>query len=138
MNKSIYNTCLFRHLRSYENRKCFLTTTEFFIIVFSIKNFKRYENIFGSEKSGELINNFSQLIISRLSETDFSVRYDRNKILVLLPGKDKKFGSVFANTIRNELMQKFKINEMQLLVTFLLSESPLDGNDLSSFTDNID
>ncbi|MBN2039574.1 MAG: diguanylate cyclase [Spirochaetes bacterium] len=108
------------------------------MVVISIKNFKRYENIFGFEKSRELINHFSGLIVSRLSETDFSARYDRNKFLLLLPGKDKKFASALANTIRNEFMQKFRKNEMQILITFLLSESPLDGDDLQSFTNNMD
>jgi diguanylate cyclase (GGDEF)-like protein len=108
------------------------------LIIFSIKNYKRYGNLFGYAKAKELINNFAELIKSRLSETDFSARYDRNKILIVFPGKDKKFSEPFANTIRNEFMNKFRKNEMQLLLTFLLAEYPKDGNDLLSLVDSID
>ncbi len=108
------------------------------LVVFSIKNFKRYENTFGPDKSKELINNLAELIKSRISDTDFSARYDRNKILIALPGKDKKFATPLANTIRNDFMKEFKQSEMQLLITFLMSEFPEDGDDLTSLTDNLD
>jgi GGDEF domain-containing protein len=108
------------------------------LIIFSIKNYKRYGNLFGYVKAKELIDNFAELIKSRLSETDFSARYDRNKILIVFPGKDKKFAEPFANTIRNEFMQRFKKSEMQLLITFLLSEFPEDGDDILSLVDSID
>ena len=108
------------------------------LIIFSIKNYKRYGNLFGYAKAKELIDNFAELIKSRLSETDFSARYDRNKILIVFPGKDKKFSEPFANTIRNEFMNKFRKNEMQLLLTFLLAEYPKDGDDLLSLVDSID
>ncbi|MBN2401123.1 MAG: diguanylate cyclase [Spirochaetes bacterium] len=108
------------------------------LALFSIKNYKRYGNVFGYEKAKELINNFAKLIKSRLSETDFSARFDRNKILVIFPGKDKKFVATFTNTIRNEFMQSFKKNEMQLLITFLLAEYPEDGDDMLSLMDSIE
>ena len=108
------------------------------LAIFSIKNYKRYGNLFGYEKAKELIDIFAGLIKSRLSETEFSARYDRNKILVILPGKDKKFVEQFANIIRSEIMQKFKKSEMQLLITFMLAEYPEDGDDLLSLIDSID
>jgi GGDEF domain-containing protein len=108
------------------------------LVIFSIKNYKRYGNLFGYVKAKELIDNFAELIKSRLSATDFSARYDRNKILVVCPGKDKKFCEPFANIIRNEFMQKFKKNEMQLLLTYLLAGYPEDGEDLLNLIDSID
>ena len=108
------------------------------LLIFSIKNYKRYANVFGYKKSIELINEFAELIKKRISETDFSVRYDRNKLLIVLPGKDKHFATTLANTLRNEFMQKFKKNEIQLLITFLISEFPEDGDNLLSLIDNID
>ncbi|MFH0976828.1 MAG: diguanylate cyclase [Spirochaetota bacterium] len=108
------------------------------ISIFSIKNYKRYGNIFGYAKAKELFDNLSDLIKSRLSETDFSARYDRNKILIVFPGKDKKFAMQFSNTIRNEFMLRFTRNEMQLLITFLIAEYPEDGNDLLTLIDIID
>jgi GGDEF domain-containing protein len=108
------------------------------LAVFSIKNYKRYGNLFGYAKAKELIDSFAELIKSRLSETDFASRYDRNKILLVCPGKDKKFCEPMANIIRNEFLQKFKKSEMQLLITFLMAEYPEDGNDLLSLVDSID
>ncbi len=108
------------------------------LTIFSVKNYKRYGNVFGYKKAKELIIDFSELINSRLSDTDFSARYDRNKILIVSPGKDKKFAMTFANTIRNEFMQRFKRTGMQLLITFLISEYPEDGDDLLTLIDIID
>ena len=108
------------------------------LAIFSIKNYKRYGNLFGYEKAKELIDNFAELIKSRLSETEFSARYDRNKILVIFPGKDKKFVETFANIIRSEMMQRFKKSEMQLLITFMLAEYPEDGDNLLNLIDSID
>ncbi|MCP4723544.1 MAG: diguanylate cyclase [bacterium] len=108
------------------------------LVLFSIKNFKRYGNLFGSEKSLDLIISFVEIIKSRLSDEDFSARFDRNKILVVLPGKDKKFAVPLANAVKNEIMQGFKKKEMQLLITFLMAEFPEDGDDLNSLLDGID
>ncbi len=108
------------------------------LALFSIKNYKRYGNLFGYARAKELIDSFAELIKSRLSATDFSARYDRNKILIVCPGKDKKFCETFANIIRNEFLQKFKRTEMQLLITFLLAEYPEDGDDLLTLVDVID
>jgi GGDEF domain-containing protein len=110
----------------------------FSMMIFSIKNYKRYGNLFGYEKAKELIADFTELMKSRLSDTDFCARYDRNKIIVVLPGKDKKFAMLFANTVRNEFMHGFKNTEMQLLITFLISGYPDDGDDLLTLLDIID
>jgi len=56
----------------------------------------------------------------------------------VLPGKNKKFSVPLANTIRNEVLQRFKNREMQLLVTFLTAEFPEDGADLYTLLDGID
>ncbi|MBP7585913.1 MAG: hypothetical protein KBA61_17850, partial [Spirochaetes bacterium] len=71
-------------------------------------------------------------------EPDFAVRYDRSKVLIALPGKNKKYAVPLANTIRNEVIQGFKKKEMQLLVTFLTAEYPEDGEDLHALLDVID
>ncbi len=108
------------------------------LILFSIKNFKRYYNLFGNDEVKKIVDTFEMVIRSRLSDPDFSVRYDRNKLLMVLPGKNKKFAVPLANTIRNEMIQSFKKKEMQLLVTFLTAEYPEDGEDLNLLLDSID
>ena len=108
------------------------------IVLFSIKNFKRYSNLYGYRESVNLINYCVSIIKSRLAESDFSARIDRNKIVIVLPGKDKKYAIPLANFLRNEIMQGFKRKEMQLLITFLMSEFPADGDDLQTLLDIID
>ncbi len=108
------------------------------LILFSIKNFKRYYSIYGSAEAKKIILLFEDIIRSRLSDHDFSVRIDRSKILIILPGKNKRYSVPLANTIRNEILQNFKRKEMQLLVTFLTAEYPEDGDDLNSLLDSID
>ncbi len=108
------------------------------LVLFSIKNFKRYYSIYGIAEAKKIILMFEDIIRSRLSDHDFSVRIDRSKILIILPGKNKRYSVPLANTIRNEILQNFKKKEMQLLVTFLTAEYPEDGDDLNSLLDSID
>ncbi len=108
------------------------------IVLFSIKNFKRYASLYGYGESTKLINSCVDIIKSRLADGDFSARIDRNKILIVLPGKDKKYAIPMANFLRNEIMQGFKRKEMQLLITFLMAEYPADGEDLQALLDSID
>ncbi len=108
------------------------------LVLFSIKNFKRYLHLFGLVEAKKLIAVLEGIIVERLSDPDFAIRYDRNKILIVLPGKNKKFSVPLANTIRNEVLQRFKNREMQLLVTFLTAEYPEDGADLYTLLDGID
>ncbi len=81
---------------------------------------------------------FPESVYSRLSDPDFCVRFDRSKFLMVLPGKNKKYAVPLANTVRNEITQGFKKKEMQLLVTFLTSEFPEDGEDITALLDNVD
>jgi GAF domain-containing protein/GGDEF domain-containing protein len=108
------------------------------LILFSIKNYKRYYNLFGIDEAKKLVELFEKTIRTRLSDGDFSVRYDRHKVLMVLPGKDKKFAVPLANAIRNEVVQGFRKKELQLLITFLTAEFPEDGNNVYSLIDAID
>ncbi|MDY6967292.1 MAG: diguanylate cyclase [Spirochaetota bacterium] len=108
------------------------------IIYFSIRNLKRYYNLFGYDEAKKLIESVVKVIKGRLEEADFSFRLSRNKILVVLPGKDKKYAVPLANAIRNEILQGFTKKEMQLLITYLTAEYPEEGSDLYSLLDNIE
>ncbi len=108
------------------------------LMFFSIKNFKRYYSLYGYHEATKLIQFIEETIIGRLSTHDFSARVDRNKILIVLPGKNKKYAVPLANAIRNEVLQGFKKKEMQLLITFLTAEYPEDGEDLYALLDAID
>lgn len=108
------------------------------IILFTIKNLKRYYAVQGIDKTHQLMNKIEAIIISRLSDGDFTARIDRNKFLIVLPGKNKKFAVPFANALKNEMVQQFSDKELQLLVTFLMAEYPEDGRDVYSLLDSID
>ncbi|MGQ9842179.1 MAG: diguanylate cyclase domain-containing protein [Spirochaetota bacterium] len=108
------------------------------IVLFTIKNLKRYHAVQGIEKTQQLMNKIEAIIISRLSDGDFTARIDRNKFLIVLPGKNKKFAVPFANALKNEMVQQFSDKELQLLVTFLMAEYPEDGSDVYSLLDSID
>lgn len=107
------------------------------LVLMSIKNYKRFHAIFGHEKTRGMFAYFEKFIRTRLSDRDFSVRFDRNKILVALPGKDKKYAVPLANTICNEMTHAFSTRDVQLLVTFLTAEFPLDGKDSYSLVDAV-
>ncbi len=107
------------------------------LVLISIKNYKRYHGLFGHEKVKSMFIHFEKFTRTRLGERDFSVRFDRNKILVVLPGKDKKFAVPLANAICNEMIQSFSTRDVQLLVTFLTAEYPIDGRDAFSLMDSV-
>lgn len=107
------------------------------VVLISIKNYKRFHSQFGQEKVRQMLSHFESFARSRLSDRDFSVRYDRHKILLVLPGKDKKFAVTLANTVCNEMIHAFSTREVQLLMTFLCAEFPLDGTDTYSLMDAI-
>jgi GAF domain-containing protein len=108
------------------------------LVHFSIKNFKRFHNLYGAEESRELLSRCEQVIVSRLSDSDFSVRFDRSKFMLVLPGKNKKFAIPLANSIRNEITQLLKKREMQLMLVYLTAEFPEDGDDLHTLLDSIE
>ena len=105
------------------------------LILFSIKNLKRYYALFGREKEKEIFSHFESFVKSRISERDFSARFDRNKILLVLPGKDRSYAVPLAGTICTEMSRKFGTRDFQLLVTHLTAEFPADGNDAHTLLD---
>lgn len=107
------------------------------LVLLSIKNYKRFHAFFGHEKARNMFTYFEKFIRTRLSDRDFSVRFDRHKILIVLPGKDKKFAVPLANTVCNEMTHAYSTRDVQLLVTFLTAEFPLDGKDAYSLVDAI-
>ena len=108
------------------------------LVMFSIKNFKRYFALYGENDAKRLLDACDRIISERLADTDYAVRFDRNKILLVLPGKNKKFAVPLANTIRNEITVQFKKKEMQLMLVYLSAEFPEDGEDLYSLLDAIE
>ncbi len=107
------------------------------LVLISIKNYKRYHTLFGHEKSKRMFIHFEKFARTRLGGRDFSVRFDRNKILMVLPGKDKKYAVPLANAICNEMIQSFSTRDVQLLVTFLTAEYPVDGKDAYILVDAV-
>ncbi|MGL4368061.1 MAG: hypothetical protein ACRCUT_00080, partial [Spirochaetota bacterium] len=107
-------------------------------VMFSIKNIKRYYALFGSIDAENLIEKFRAVVESRISSSDYALRYDRGKILVILPGKNRKYAVPFANAVRNEIVSSFRERESQIMLTFMIGEYPADGNNLYDLLDYLD
>ncbi len=101
------------------------------VAMFSFKNLKRFYNLYGDKEVRKIFSKFKTIAEEKLSDTDFAVRYDRNKILVVLPGKNKKFATTLCTYIRNDISQQAGDYDIQLMVTFSTAEFPEDGNALS-------
>jgi GGDEF domain-containing protein len=108
------------------------------LALFSIKNYKRYYHLYGYDDVKQLLESFEMIIRNRLSDGDFSIRYDKNKIIMVLPGKNKKYAVPLANSIRNEVLKNFQKNDIQLLITFIIAGFPDDGNNIYSLLDTIE
>lgn len=102
------------------------------IILFSIKNYKRFYDRFGKIELEKLTNYISEFIKSKLNIGDFSARIDRNSFMVVLPGKEKRYSIMFSNSIKKEIIEKYNMSDFKLLITSLNSVFPEDGKDLFS------
>jgi len=105
------------------------------LILITVKNYKRFYDRFGKIELDKLPVLIADIIKSKLSAGDFSSRIDRNKFLVVLPGKEKRYSIMLANTIKNEIIEKFSMSDFSLLITSLISVFPDDGKDLFSILD---
>lgn len=108
------------------------------LVELSIKNFKRHYTQYGIQKSRELMAGIESLVKTKLSDADFSVRHDRNKVLIVLPGKSRDFAVPLSNALKNEIIHSFSTREVQLLVTFLAAEYPKDGDNVYALIDTIE
>lgn len=102
------------------------------LVLFTIKNYKRFHERFGKIELDKLSEFASGIIKSKLSAGDFSARIDRNKFMIVLPGKEKRYSVMLSNTIKNEIIEKYNMSDFKLLITSLSSVFPEDGKDLFS------
>lgn len=108
------------------------------VISFSVKNYKRFYDRFGKIEMIKMFDTVSEIVKSRLYTGDFSVRIDRNRFIIVLPGKDKKYCASFSTILKNEIAAKFNTSEFKLLVTFISTVFPEDGKDIFSLLEIID
>lgn len=102
------------------------------LILISIKNYKRFHDRFGKIELDKLLSTSGKIIKSKLGEGDFASRIDRSKFLLVLPGKDKRYSIIIANSIKNEIVDNYNMTDFKLLVSTLQSVFPDDGKDLFS------
>jgi GGDEF domain-containing protein len=100
------------------------------LILLTLKNHKRFYERFGKIELEKLYEFTAQVIKSKITAGDFSVRIDRNKMLIVLPGKEKKYSIMLTNSIKNEIIDKYSMSDFKLLVTSLHSVFPDDGKDI--------
>jgi GAF domain-containing protein/GGDEF domain-containing protein len=108
------------------------------LLLFSIKNYKRFYDRFGGVETGLLFSRIESIIKGRLSTGDFSAKIDRHKFIAVFPGKDRKFAATFSSVIKNEITAHYGSSDFKLLVSFITAEFPVDGNDLYSLLDVLD
>jgi len=80
-----------------EIKKCDEMNIPLTMVIFSIKNYKRYYNIYGYEELQNIFHRLETIIRERLSDRDFAIRIDRHKVMLILPGKDKRYTVPLAN-----------------------------------------
>jgi len=102
------------------------------LVLFTIKNYKRFHDRFGKIELEKLSGVVAEIIKSKLSEGDFSARIDRNKLMIVLPGKEKRYSIMLSNTIKNAIVARYNMSDFKLLITSMSSVFPEDGNDLFS------
>jgi len=102
------------------------------LIQLTIKNYKRFYERFGNIELDKLSSVSSEIIKTKLSEGDFFAKIDRNKFLLVLPGKEKRYSIMLSNSIKNEITERFDMSDFKLLITSMNSVFPEDGKDIFS------
>ena len=105
------------------------------LVMVSIKNFKRFHDRFGRIEMNRLFEKISAIVKSKLYAADFSVRVDRHRFLLVLPGKDRKYSTMLANILKNEIAELYNNSDFKLLVSSIISVCPDDGKDLFTLLD---
>jgi diguanylate cyclase (GGDEF)-like protein len=105
------------------------------LVMVSIKNFKRFHDRFGRIEMNRLFEKISAIVKSKLYSADFSVRIDRHRFLLVLPGKDRKYSTMLANILKNEIAELYNNSDFKLLVSSVISVYPDDGKDLFTLLD---
>lgn len=105
------------------------------LVMVSIKNFKRFHDRFGRIEMNRLFEKISAIVKSKLYSADFSVRIDRHRFLLVLPGKDRKYSTMLANILKNEIAELYNNSDFKLLVSSIISVYPDDGKDLFTLLD---
>ena len=118
--------------------KCETLSMPLCLILCTIKNHKSFFASLGYEKTSIILRNFEKIIEVRLSDGDYFIRYSRNKFLVILPGKDKQYGVSLANVLRNKSQNISESSSFELMISFLASEYPRDGNTFHDLLDNVE
>ncbi|MBN1499265.1 MAG: diguanylate cyclase [Spirochaetes bacterium] len=106
--------------------------------MFGVKNLRRFQQEYGEAKTIGLLKQFSDLIRSKLSKTDYIIRFSYNKFLFVMPGRSKKSSVTFCNAMKNEIAGLSKNYDFQFLVTFIHAEYPEDGKNIFSILDVLD
>ncbi|MCL1864696.1 MAG: diguanylate cyclase [Spirochaetes bacterium] len=102
------------------------------LMILTIKNYKVFYERFGASELEKLYNYIAEVLESKLNAGDFSAKIDRNRFLIVLPGKDKRYSIMLANLIKNDVVNKYSTSDFKLLITSLISVYPDDGADLFS------
>lgn len=105
------------------------------LVMVSIKNFKRFHDRFGRIEMNRLFEKISAIVKSKLYAADFSVRADRHRFLLVLPGKDRKYSTMLANILKNEIAELYNNSDFKLLISSVISVYPDDGKDLFTLLD---
>jgi len=100
------------------------------LVLITIKNFKRFYDRFGKIELKKLSILTAEIIRKRLTDGDFSSRIDRNKFLLILPGKDKRYSIMLSNLIKKDILQNYNMYDFKLLITSNNVIFPEDAKDL--------
>ena len=105
------------------------------LVMLSIKNFKRFHDRFGRIEMNRLFEKISGIVKSKLYSADFSVRVDRHRFLLVLPGKDRKYSTTLASILKNETSELYNNSDFKLLISSVIAVYPDDGKDLFTLLD---
>ena len=118
--------------------KCETLSIPLCLVLCSIKNHKSFFTSLGYEKTKTVLKNLEKIIEVRLSDGDYSIRYARNKFLIVLPGKDKQYGVHLSNILKNKFQKVSEDSSFELTLSFLTAEYPRDGATLYYLLDKIE
>jgi diguanylate cyclase (GGDEF)-like protein/PAS domain S-box-containing protein len=101
--------------------------TELSVVMFDIDNFKQRNDLYGHAAGDRVLEQLGRILTSTLRDTDLAARYGGEEFVVLLPGAGPKGVKIFAERLRERILEAEWPNEPLTASFGIASLDPMDA-----------
>jgi diguanylate cyclase (GGDEF)-like protein len=128
---SLPNRTLFHDRLSQNISQAHRTNDSVGLLLIDLDQFKKINEAFGHEKGDQLLKMAARRIEEGVQPTETLARLGGDEFVIILPGHDRESASERATTLKQLLVNEFKIEDASIVVSASIGVaiSPEHGND---------